>query len=102
MSKERMDELRRFYVKVLREIPVEVGRLPAWVPEARIDMDVVVVERGRVWLRRAFDSFAYAFYTSRPELILKSLWALGVKRALLIYGGRREVVNLERLAKIKP
>ncbi|MEM1690674.1 MAG: hypothetical protein QXF05_03845 [Thermofilaceae archaeon] len=97
-----MDELRRFYVKILRETPVEVGRLPAWVSEVPTGVDVVVVEKGRVFLKRAGDSFAYAFYTSRPELILKSLWALGVKRALLIYGGRREVVNLERLAKIKP
>ncbi|MEM4846940.1 MAG: hypothetical protein QW794_04190 [Thermosphaera sp.] len=97
-----MDELRRFYVKILRETPVEVGRLPAWVSEVPTGVDVVVVEKGRVFLKRAGDSFAYAFYTSRPELILKSLWALGVKRALLIYGGRREVVNLERLVKIKP
>jgi len=98
-----MDELRRFYVKVLRETPVEVG-MPAWVSEVPTGVDVVVVEKGRVWLRRAGDSFAYAFYTSRPELIVKALWALGVKRVLLItnQGSRREVVNLERLVKIKP
>lgn len=97
-----MDELRRFYVKVLRETPVEV--LPAWTAPQEPNIDVVVVEKGRVILKRAGDNFAYAFYTSRPELILKSLWALGIKRALLIthQGSRREVVNLERLVKIKP
>ncbi|MEM2597523.1 MAG: hypothetical protein QXT50_02535 [Thermofilum sp.] len=99
-----MDELRRAYIRILRETPVEVGRLPAWVSEVPTGVDVVVVEKGRVWLRRAGDSFAYAFYTSRPELIVKALWALGVKRVLLItnQGSRRDVVNLERLVKIKP